>query len=260
MDYVFLFFNVILYFAATFFFYRKAVSFFNFEISFWQYSVYLFLYIIIFGITVLPAFSEEKFPFFLITYLLMIVFDCVCGFLCKIFNIRIYKKDGVIKDRITRCIEVLAKDPMNWGTLSELASCYFKLEEYDKAIEIQSKVLEITDSREEKAKLDNYIKYIEKVSEKKIKCWFCGKSVNQQEENCPKCGKKIKYVSFLMDKYEILIKYGFGKFLFCVFACFGVLYLIVSFEFLSDRIYLFYWLLAFVISIIYIKKILKNNE
>ena len=231
MDYVFLFFNVILYFTATFFFYRKAVSFFNFEISFWQYSVYLFLYIIIFGITVLPAFSEEKFPFFLITYLLMIVFDCVCGFLCKIFNIRIYKKDGVIKDRITRCIEVLAKDPMNWGTLSELASCYFKLEEYDKAIEIQSKVLEITDSREEKAKLDNYIKYIEKVSE-----------------------KKIKYVSFLMDKYEILIKYGFGKFLFCVFACFGVLYLIVSFEFLSDRIYLFYWLLAFVISIIYIKK------
>lgn len=260
MDYVFLLFNVILYFAATFLFYRKAVSFFNYEISFWQYSVYLLLYIFIFGITVIPGYSVEKFSFFLITYLLMIVFDCFCRFLHKLFNIKIYKKDVVIKDRIARCIEILARDPDNWGTLSELASCYFKLEEYDKAIEFQNKVLEITDCPEEKAKLDNYINYSEKVGEKKIKCWFCGKSVSQQEENCPKCGKRIKYISFLLNKYEKLAKYGFNIFLFCVFAGFGVLYLIVSFELWSDWVYLFYWLLALFISIIYIKKILKKNE
>ena len=60
--------------------------------------------------------------------------------------------------------------------------------------------------------------------------------------------------------YEKLAKYGFNIFLFCVFAGFGVLYLIVSFELWSDWVYLFYWLLALFISIIYIKKILKKNE
>ncbi|MBQ7257152.1 MAG: hypothetical protein IJS60_05610 [Abditibacteriota bacterium] len=109
--------------------------------------------------------------------------------------------------------KVVAKNPKDWGTLSEIAYCYYKLQKYDQAIEVQKQVVFLSRGDiTETGKLSDYEKHSEKVKHPGVKCWFCGRMVPEKDAKCPYChravlsGESIRYWLKNLGYRELIIK------------------------------------------------------
>lgn len=98
------------------------------------------------------------------------------------------------------CDAVLLNNPYDWGTLSEKARCYFKMKDYEKAIEIQEKVVSMSkNDYSEIAKLKSYKKYLDAMENTDVKCWFCGAMVPYGVDKCYNCGRNMSIAQNIID-------------------------------------------------------------
>ena len=99
-----------------------------------------------------------------------------------------YSIDKQYLKNIYQYEEVVAKNPGDWGTLSEMAYCYYKLGKYEEAIAIQSDVVRLSKNDiTETGKLKDYMKHYDKVMHPGVKCWYCGRMVPENAPICPNC-------------------------------------------------------------------------
>ena len=84
--------------------------------------------------------------------------------------------------------KVIAKNPQDWGTLSEIAYCYYKLGKYEEAITTQTEVVRLSKNDiMEVGKLTDYKKHYNKLINPGVKCWYCGRMVPKGDAKCPNC-------------------------------------------------------------------------
>lgn len=172
------------------------------EITSVQLIFYLVPYFIFMQIFLASENPAIKFVSIFCILFLAVILEYVKSFLNR------KQVDVFYQKKIDTCNKIIASHPEDWGTLSEKAYCLFKINEYEKAIEVQKQVCELSDNdRTELGKLSDYRKYYERVTEKTVKCWNCGKNVKQGILICPKCGKSIN----LIDNLVVWIKKDGGK-------------------------------------------------
>ena len=96
--------------------------------------------------------------------------------------------------KIMKCDEALLLNPNDWGLLSMKAECYFKIKDYDKAVEIQTKAVSLSQNDlAESEKLKKYRKYLDSEESTDVKCWFCGRMTSRGVDTCGYCGHSLNF-------------------------------------------------------------------
>lgn len=170
-------------------FYMKKIMFMlvDNEITFLQslgyFGAYLVLFILFFALPVI----------FKIIIIVLVggfnfVLEPIKNFINKEENNAFYMR------KIMECDRLLLENPYAWGTMSQKAYYYFKIKDYEKAIEIQSKVVSMSkNDMEESKKLKVYQKYYDKLFDTDVRCWYCGRMVPRGVPSCGFCGHSMNF-------------------------------------------------------------------
>lgn len=149
------------------------------------------------------------FVLFILFFTVPVFFKTVIIFLVGGFNfllepIKRYinkeENNAIYMRKIMECDKHLLENPYAWGTLSQKAYYYFKIKDYDKAIEIQTKVVSMSkNDMDECKKLKTYQKYYDKILDTDVRCWYCGRMVPRGVPTCGFCGHSMNLGQNVID-------------------------------------------------------------
>jgi len=168
--------------------------------------------------------------------------------------------DETYKERIVEYEKILEEQPENWGTLSEMSHCYFKLKDYNKAIELQTEAVKRSNENlAERQKLNEYLLYVRQINTVYKFCWFCGAKLPENTNKCKKCGGTS---NAYIDITNWLIKGGIKEIV--GFMCLAMVAIVIFYYivrvFSPDAVNIaFFWIGIVFLSCI-LKIVFRRNE
>ena len=179
----------VLFLVAACFYVRKVLYFvIDGDIT----TIQSFIYIGAFMVLMMLFFYVPSNIFRLFIVLFVAFFDIFAHKIMALINAK-DNKDYYMRKVMDYDKEFLL-NPQNWVALSEKAHCFFKLKDYEKAIEIQEKVVKMSQNDlTEMNKLKSYKKYLDKLESTDVKCWYCGVMVPKGVDKCFNCGHSMNF-------------------------------------------------------------------
>lgn len=173
--------------------------------------------------------------------------------------------ESIVDKRYVKNIDnykkVYAKNPKDWGTLSEIAHCYFKMGKYEDAIRTQTEVVRLSKNDiMEVGKLTDYTKHYDKLKSPGIKCWYCGRMVPKGASKCPNCRRSSMTGEGIKTWFRgVGYKVFFGQIIIAVVVAFISAFIIQYFN-ISGFFILDFVLVFIVFAYVGYKLLYKNQR